>query len=262
VPKSMTVTRPTLLTMFVAAYWDVGRFLRAHWRLTLLTVVVVFAGLLARAHLPRLSGVHFLSQVMLRHAFDIVVIVLVAPLLLAVHRFILLGEVQNHYVFEPHRPRFQSFSGWLAVAMLAASIPSLLFLAARTPGPIYYVGQAPAEELKPLILLLITGLLLLVCFLRMILLFPAIAVDATDASWQNAFAQTQGASWFGGFSCVLPVVPVVFAAMVIAPMTRGIPFVRHMVSALLVLLITALLAAAASRLYQALARPATRTSSD
>jgi hypothetical protein len=248
--------------MFVAAYWDVCRFLRAHWRLTLLTAIVVFAGLLARSHLPRLSGVHFISQVMLRHAFDIVVIVLAAPLLLAVHRFILLGEVQDHYVFEPHRPRFQAYVGWLVVAMLAASIPSLLFLAARTSGPIYYVGQAPGEELKPLILLLTTGLVVLACFLRMILLFPAIAVNATDASWQSAFAETQGASWYCGLACVLPIIPIVFAAIVIVPMTRGIPFVRHMVSALLVLSIAALLAAAASRLYQILGRPATRASSD
>ena len=248
--------------MFIAAYWDVGRFLRAHWRLTLLTAVVVFAAILARTYLPRSSGLHFINQVMLRHAIDIVAVVMIAPLLLAVHRFVLLGEVQDRYVFEPYRPRFQCFAGWLVVAMLAASIPSLLFLAARSSGPIYYVGQAPGEALKPFALLLIAGFIVLISFLRTILLFPAIAVDAPDASWQQAFAETQGASWYSGLACVLPLVPVVLAAIVIVPMSRGMPFMRPMVSALLMLVTAALLAAAASRLHQILARPATGTSSD
>jgi hypothetical protein len=258
----MTVTRPTLLTMFVAVYWDVGRFLRAHWRLTLLTAAILFAAFLVRTHLPRSFGVHLINQVIIRHAIDIVAIVLVAPFLLAVHRFILLGDVQDRYAFEPYQARFQSFAGWLVVAMLAASIPSMLFFAARNSAPIYYVGQAPGAELKPLVLLLTTGLVVLVGFLRMILLFPAVAVDATDASWQNAIAETQGASWYAGVASVLPLVPVVFAAAVMIPMTRGIPFVQHMVTAMLMLLIATLLVAAASRLHQVLARPATRTSSD
>jgi hypothetical protein len=254
----MTVTRPTLLTMFIAAYWDVGRFLRAHWRLAALTAAIVFAAFLARAHLPRAFGVHFMNQIMLRHAVDIVAIVLVAPFLLAVHRFILLGEVQDRYAFEPRRPRFQSFAGWLVVVLLAASIPSLLFLAARSSGPIYYVGQVPGEGLKPLLLLLTTGLIVLVGFLRMILLFPAIAVDAPEASWQNAFGETQAAPWFAGFACILPLVPIFLIGAVLVPMTRAIPFARHTVWAALVLLTVTILAAVASRLHQVLARPAAR----
>ena len=253
----MTVARPTLLAMFVAAYWDVGRVLRAHWRLALLTVFIVFVAFLARAHLPRATNGHFMNQVMLRHTIDVVAVALIVPFLLAVLRFILLGEVKDRYAFEPDRPRFQSFTGWLVVFMLAASIPSLLYLAAWTSGPIYYVGQAPGEELKPVVLALTTGLVLLVGFLRMILLFPAIAVDAPEASWQNAFGETQAAPWFAGFACILPLVPVVVVGVVVILMTRTIPFARHAVWALL--MIATLLSVVASRLYQLLGTRATST---
>jgi hypothetical protein len=246
--------------MFMAAYWDLGRVLRAHWRLALLTVLIIFVVFLARAHLPRMTSVHFINQLMLRHAIDIVAIVLIVPFLLAVLRFVLLGEVNDRYAFEPERSRFQSFTGWLVVFMLAASIPSLLFLASRTSGPIYYDGQAPGGELKPLVLLFTAGFIVLVGFLRMILLFPAIAVDAPDASWQNALGETQGASWFAGLACILPPVPVVLAGAIMVPMTRAIPFARHAVWAVLALLIVTLVAASASRLYQILAGRAIRTS--
>jgi len=252
----VTIARPSLLAFFIAAYWDAGRAMRAHWRLALLTALLVFVAFLARAHLPRMAGGPVIGQLLLRHGIDAVAIVLAAPFLLAVHRFILLDEIRDRYAFEPNSARFQSFGGWLVVAMLVAGIPSLLYFAAQSSAPIYYSGVVPAVGMTRLLLLAAASLIVLVGFLRMILLFPAVAVDAPEASWQSAFAETQGASWFAGFACVLPLIPVFLVGVAVVPIAGGIPFARHAVLAVLLLSAFTLLAVVASRLYQILARRA------
>lgn len=246
----MTTTRPTFTALFIAAYWDLGRALRAHWRLAFLALVVILAGVLARSFLPRMATGIVAGQLILRHGLDIAATVLLAPFLLALHRFVLLGEVSDRYAFEPGRARFQSFCGWLVVLMLVASIPSLLYIAALSSGPIYYVVRPPAASMTPQLLLLAACIAVLVGFLRLIVLLPAVAVDAPGASWQYALDDTKGNFWFVGLACVLPLIPVAVVGVLMFPVARFVPFGRHAVWAVLILLFFALLAVVASRLYQ------------
>jgi hypothetical protein len=43
---------------------------------------------------------------------------------------------------------------------------------------------------------------------RLLVLFPAIAVDAQGATWQNAFSDTSGHHWFRLAVTILPFVPL------------------------------------------------------
>ncbi len=48
------------------------------------------------------------------------------PYLIAVHRFIILGEVTRRYALAPAELRFQRFFGWSVVLLLITSVPTLL----------------------------------------------------------------------------------------------------------------------------------------
>jgi hypothetical protein len=107
------------------------------------------------------------------------------------------------------------------------------------------------------IALMITGVI--VC-LRLLILFPAIAVDADGASWRNAIADTKGHTWRLFFIMLLTAIPayVLFGTV---PFLPGWPYGPNAIgqialsaaqAAVRVLMVCAL-AAVASRLFAAFA---------
>jgi hypothetical protein len=102
------------------------------------------------------------------------------PYLIAVHRFIILGEVTQHYPLNPTQERFQRFFGWSVVLLLISSVPILSTQLLRLSIGLQVVW------------LLIVMVVILILTLRMTILFPAVAVDAPGATWSNAIADTRG----------------------------------------------------------------------
>ena len=101
------------------------------------------------------------------------------PVAIAVHRFILLGEITDRYALNPSEHRFMQFFIWTVLYQLLITAPSVLVtLSAGGTGSL----------LSTAVVLLIFGI---IASLRLLILFPAIAVDARRARWDFAFADTK-----------------------------------------------------------------------
>jgi hypothetical protein len=112
---------------------------------------------------------------------------LLAPYLIAVHRFIILGEATAIYRLVPTEKRFQRYFVWSLVP--AAMIPAagalihLISLDMSLPRVISTIAAVVALAV------------MVVVAARIVTLFPAIAVDAPDASWGRAITDTKGNTW-------------------------------------------------------------------
>lgn len=118
--------------------------------------------------------------------------VLLAPLAIAVHRLVLLGETADHYPFEPKNSRFVRFVGF-------AILVKTLWLVPTTVDTLI-----PAVSVVTFVLLIPVVIMLV----RRVILFPAIAIDAPGATWSKAGLDTKGSSWRVVFVFVLTALPV------------------------------------------------------
>src|SRR5712692_2553084 len=142
----MTATRPSFIALFIAAYWDLNRVLRELWRPALIACLILAGVHIAGLVVPRLLGHSVFERAVLRQAIEIGGLILLAPFLIAIHRFILLGETTRRYAIELASVRFQLFAGWLVVLGMVASIPSFLLFATTPTAPIYYTGRLPSPD--------------------------------------------------------------------------------------------------------------------
>jgi len=109
------------------------------------------------------------------------------PVMMAIHRFIIRGDVTRSYTIDPDERSFLLFFTWtttIAVLFsLVMGIGEALVTAARASG------QSPLIALA----FSIAGVIVAIWIaIRLIVLFPAIAVEASGASATNAFADTSG----------------------------------------------------------------------
>lgn len=122
---------------------------------------------------------------------NVVQAVLLAPLAIAVHRFVLLGEKANRYPFEPNGSRFARFAGFAILVKILWLIPNTIDT------------LIPNARVVTSILLIA----IIIILLRRVILFPAIAVDAPGATWSKAGLDTKGSSWRVAFVFVLTALP-------------------------------------------------------
>ena len=126
---------------------------------------------------------------------------LLTPFLIAVHRFVILGET-GRYTLAPGEHRFQLFFMWsIAMSLLAWAPPFLLWAVKVESTP----GGALSLALGSVVYIIVATII----SLRLIILFPAIAVDAPGATWRNAMADTKGSVWrilFIGLVAALPLI--------------------------------------------------------
>ena len=179
--------------------------------------------------------------------------VCMTPFAIAVHRFVLLGEVASGYRLNFRDLRFRRFASNAAQLALLYQAPNLL-------GTII-LHQAP---LLGALLVLVLRIVVVIISIRVIILFPAVAVDAARPSWQNAVADVRGHSWrvfVTVFVTSLPlallaivlIIPLVASAFAHGGKFQGISTLPIAIAgSILVLLTTTILLALASRLYRAL----------
>jgi len=128
---------------------------------------------------------------------------LITPYFIAVHRFIILGEVTTNYLLTPGEPRFLRFFGWLLVFFALTFVAFLLPLA------------LPISTVFRLAIQAVLVIVAIVVGLRVIILLPAVAVDAPGASWSGAMADTRGYSWRILFIVLLATLPLVFVRVIV-----------------------------------------------
>jgi len=133
---------------------------------------------------------------------------LLTPFLIAVHRFIILGETER-YTLAPAERRFQLFFLWsIALSLLAWVPPFLIYNIPLRATP----GVGIAFGLGGFVYVVFA----IIISLRLIVLFPAIAVDAPGATWRNAMADTKGSAWRILFIGLLASLPLIGIALLLA----------------------------------------------
>ena len=179
---------------------------------------------------------------------------LLTPLAIAVHRFLLLGEVVDAYRLNAQDTRFMRFFTFLAGLAVVTFVPKLVSELLSSP-----FGPSLFARLVGLILSIVAAVIMV----RNVILFPAVAVDAPGADWRNAMADTRGHSWrvfFILLCAILPAAIVVLVALVIFALIPLIGWIIDIaIQATFGVFVVAATAAAASRLYvdyaQQLGRP-------
>jgi hypothetical protein len=131
---------------------------------------------------------------------------LLTPCMIAAHRFIILGEVTPRYRLEPRAPRFQLFFLWSLALSLGYWVPS--FGLAVLPQVMPYALVAGSA-------LFIVAVFAVIVSFRLMILFPAVAVDAPGATWDNALADTKGHVWRMLFITLLSGLPAGIALIAV-----------------------------------------------
>jgi hypothetical protein len=179
--------------------------------------------------------------------------VILAPFAIAVHRFVLLGEVTSRYRLDPGDKRFLRFAFNAVQLALLNRAPDLI-------GAII----AQRSQIMGGLVVVVLHLIVAVIAIRVVILFPAVSVDAAQPTWRRASQDTRGHSWrvfFVLFMTGLPLVPLaailvgpfLFAAVDQEGLHFGVPAMLAAVGgAVLAMIITAVMVAAASRLYRTL----------
>jgi hypothetical protein len=246
--------RPSVITALFWAYWDLGHVLQKAWRPALFAFLILSVGSVAALVGPQLLTFDPAGQAVMRLAILVGLCFLLTPFFLAVHRFLLLGEETTRYDFKPSSPRFQLFFGWLAVSVVLLSFPSTLGALAEAKAPLHFFGR-PRPDLD-FTILAAARIVALVMVQQLVVLLPAVAVDAPGAGWQNAIGDTRDHIWYALAVTILPFIPVGLLGVATSLLLQGwVGTLTGLVVGLLwlgtmLLIISTLGTVIASRLYQ------------
>jgi len=196
----MASTKPPIVKTAVIAWGDAFRAIGAMPAVAgIALVLVLVTSFASRAIIPNpyaLVGSPWLPVVTI--GSSIVQAVLLAPLAIAVHRFVLLGETTNRYPLDPGSSRYVRFVGFAILVKILLLMPSTI------------QNLIPGAEANPALAagLGIVGIALIIIAVRRAILFPAIAIDAFGATWSKARLDTKGSSWRVAFIFLLTALPV------------------------------------------------------
>ena len=250
--------RPAIITALFWAYWDLCHVLQKAWRPALFAFLILSVGSVAAAVGPKLLTYDPFGQAIMRLAMLVGICVLLTPFFLSVHRFLLLGEAPVRYAFEPSSQRFQLLFGWLAVCVVLMSVPATLAALTEAKGPVYYFGRPPADFDSPI--LAAARIVTWIIVQQLLVLFPAVAIDAPGAGWQNAVGDTRSHIWYALAVTILPFIPIGLLGLAVVSLLKGWTWatpgtLAGLVASLLwlgtmLLIASTLLAVIATRLYQ------------
>jgi hypothetical protein len=196
--------KPPVIETAVAAWRDAFRAIGAMPEVTGIALVLVLATSLggfaifpnpsALVRSPWLPVISIVSGV--------VQAILLAPLAIAVHRFVILGETTNRYPLEPGSSRYLRFVGFAILVKILWLIPSTI--ESLIPG----AENNPAVTAGLGIVVLALFITVIIIVVRRAILFPAIAIDAPGATWSKAGLDTKGISWRVAFIFFLTALPL------------------------------------------------------
>jgi hypothetical protein len=170
---------PTL----VAAYRDFGRLLIAMRAIILSAFLITLAISVAAEFVPQGLWEQQLFGEALGLVQDAVWAFLLAPVVIAVHRFVILGEITRAYTVPVGEPAFRVFFGWLFALRVFVGLPFDLLGVLQTLN-----WSLPASTLVFAVALVAAAAV----SLRLTILLPALAVEAPGATPLRALADTKG----------------------------------------------------------------------
>jgi len=175
-------------------------------------------------------------------------VLVLAPLSVALYRFVLMGEITPRLTAAFRQPPLMSF-------IRASLVVSGLTLVG------YFGGAALAAAFpSPLDTMIMLGsfALTILISVRLTLLFPAIASQAPGAHWPRAIADTAGHGWRIFFVLTLCSIPFLFVGLPLDGLLREIDPIRPaglilaVLGAILEVAWTVVLVIAAARMFQAI----------
>jgi hypothetical protein len=184
-----------------------------------------------------------------------------APLSIAVHRYVLLGELTSRYPFD--RPRYVRYVGFTILVWC-------LFLIPVVSGLLAVVAMALQVTAAAWLLSLIavaTVFAVIIVANRRVILFPAIAIDAPGTTWSNARQDTIGSSWRVFFilfcTALLGVIIIVVLSLLLLALVYLAGFSRQgpagmIVNSIVQIPMVCAFAAAAAHIFRARADRLTR----
>jgi hypothetical protein len=245
-------SRLPILSTVTTAYSDVGRALSTMYTLAISVFFILLAISVVEDQVPMRVWAGAALGGALGFAVDVVKNFCVTPFMMAIHRFILRGEVTRGYAPDPGQPGFMAFFGWL-VALSA--ITALAFL---LQDVLTATGLSPVAGIAVVVVAIIAvGILTL----RLSILFPAIAIEARGANAANAMADTKGHVFTICLIFLLALLPLMAVAIGVTLMLgRGVAvpgtsvaIIHLAVGAAVQTLTLSLGVAIASRVFQVLA---------
>lgn len=178
---------PSIPQAVAQAYRDLIHSLRALRSLAAVAMLMALGIGVAEALLVPIG--HPTRDVLLRFLSGLALAFLITPYSIAVHRLIILGEIAPRYTFDPASARFQQFFWWWAAFSVAGNLPMLLLaLVPETRAMSFF-------DFIALLSMLAITIAITIGTLRLTIIFPAVAVDAPGAQWENAVADTKGHAW-------------------------------------------------------------------
>lgn len=244
----MAMSKIPILQPVVTGYADAWHAIRAMPLLAGITVVLMFVFTLLESAVPYRASENAAGSLLLAVIVSSVQNFLLTPVMIAVHRFIILGEIKTRYVVARPEYAFFNFYAWLCAL-------SILLLFAMSA----FANDWPTA--MPLAVVLVTTVVIVAILTRLSILFPAIAVEAPGAFSANAWADSKRHTLRIFLIFLLAVLPIISAALLlIMPFVSleggeegvlGIPALVIMAAVQMYAVV--LCVAIASRLYEALA---------
>ena len=250
--KAVITQRLPIIPTVATAYRDVLRVWLTMRTLVAVALLIILAIKVTEELIPLSLWTDSTFGLFLDLAAGAVLSFFLTPFMIAIHRFILLDEVTTGYVLDLRQPRFISYFGWLfalsVIGSLAFSLVEIL--------PAIGVSAIPALALTFIVLIGV-----IIFSMRLAILFPAIAIDASGAGVTNALADSKGHGLQIFMIFLLALLPLLAFAIIITlilgPGVRNAGMLVAVVqlgAGVVIQTITAVLCLAiASRLFQALA---------
>jgi hypothetical protein len=175
--------RLQIMPTLVAAYRDWGRLLTAMRAIILGAFLIILAISVAAELVPQRLWEQQLSGEALGLVQDAAWAFLLTPVVIAIHRFVILGEITPAYTLHVGEPGFRIFFAWLFALKVFVALPFDLLGALET------LDWSPRASALAFAVALISAIAV---SLRLTILLPALAVAAPGATPSHALADTKG----------------------------------------------------------------------
>jgi hypothetical protein len=243
----VTAALPSIRQAVAQGYRDLARSFASLFPLVAIAFLIISAnGLLQYA--LRLDDGTERSRLLVSFLLGAAQQFLLMPYYLAVHRLIILDEVTHSYRFAPRELGFQRFY-WLSIAFdFLLLLPTLVASLLGTARFRYQIAVSA-----------ITLIFCIGVFLRLIIVFPAFAVDAPGASLKNAYEDTRGQSWrilgiifVANLPFLLPLLAMTMLLVGDRESAQRVGFLVEIISSAFGIILVTLLIVIASRLYMSI----------
>ena len=179
----MRPRRLPVIPTLVAAYRDWGGMLISMRTMILSAILIITAISVGEELVPRKLWEQQLSGEALGIVKDAIWAFLLAPVVLALHRFVILGEITPVYTLPIGEPAFRIFFGWLFALKVFIGLPFDLLGALQALN--WWLWASTLAFAVALVAVILVSL-------RLSVLLPALAVEAPGATPSRALADTNG----------------------------------------------------------------------